>query len=102
MVQGSQEVHFSVHLLAQDQMLLFRFLQIPIEGGDSVSDVEETLHKIVSTKFRKGDQLVTIDANWLLLGEGEIYKVESSQDSEDFRNEIWAKIQELEKQIKKD
>ena len=59
------------------------------------------LNKICSTKFRKGDELVNVDANWLLLGIGEMYRVESSRDSEDFRAQIWAKIEELEKKIKK-
>lgn len=60
------------------------------------------LEKICTTKFRKGDELVTIDANWLLLGKGPMYWIESSDDSEEFRKQVWEKIEELEKQIKKD
>ena len=61
----------------------------------------ETLHKIVTTKFRKEDEIVTIDANWLLIGEGSPYKSIVTKDSEEFRSKIWAKIEELEQQIKK-
>mgnify|MGYP001814254550 CR=1 FL=1 len=59
------------------------------------------LNKICTTKFRKGDELVNVDANWLLIGIGEMYRAQSSNDSEEFRALIWAKIEELEKKIKK-
>jgi len=61
----------------------------------------ETLHKIVSTKFRKEDQIVTIDANWLLLGEGDMYKIPTKdvadKDIEEKIQAIEARLRDLEK-----
>ena len=61
----------------------------------------ETLHKIVSTKFRKEDQIVTVDANWLLLGEGDMYKIHTKdvtdKDIEEKIQAIEARLRDLEK-----
>jgi len=61
----------------------------------------ETLHKIVSTKFRKEDQIVTVDANWLLLGEGDMYRVPredvADKDIEEKIQAIEARLRDLER-----
>lgn len=57
----------------------------------------ETLHKIVSAKFRKGDQIVTVDANWLLLGEGDMYRIPRENVAD---NDIEEKIQAIEARLR--
>ena len=53
----------------------------------------DTIYKIASTKFKKRDQLIQIDCNWLILGQGDMYK---SDDSVGFRADILKRIKILE------
>ena len=49
MIQPSQHLYFTFHLLAQRQVQLLDFIQIPLKRRDSVSDVEHSLRELVSS-----------------------------------------------------
>ncbi len=59
LVQGSQQVHLRFHLSAQSEMVLLDFVQIPLEGGDAIRDVEKTLHQIVTSRLIASEGVVT-------------------------------------------
>jgi len=72
-----------------------------IVGKKHANPGYDIIFKIVSTKFRKENAFVEVDANWLILGKGEAYKPSGDDDPEGFRSDILSRIEDIEKKLKR-